>query len=125
MISIKEKRSLPGRIYTFYSETTGEFADNILPAEKELNLKIDAQVMFLKNDTEEKQYFNGKIGTITWLIDDKIKVKCKDDPYEIEVKKYEWQNIRYTLNPDTGEISEEVLGSFIQYPLRLRGNYYS
>ncbi|HSR16746.1 MAG TPA: helix-turn-helix domain-containing protein [Ignavibacteriaceae bacterium] len=118
-INKRKLRSLPGRIYTFYSEITGEFADNILPAEKELNLKIDAQVMFLKNDTEEKQYFNGKIGTITWLSDDKIKVKCKDDPYEIEVKKYEWQNISYTLNPDTGEISEEILGSFIQYPLRL------
>jgi len=118
-INQRKLRSLPGRMYTFSSETTGDFADNILPAEKILNLKMGAQVMFLKNDTEEKRYFNGKIGTITGLSDDKIKIKCKDDPYEIEVKKYEWQNISYKLNPDTREISEEIIGSFIQYPLRL------
>ena len=75
--------------------------------------------MFLRNDIEERKYFNGKIGTITELNDASIKVKCKDDPNEIEVKKSEWENIRYRLDPETREITEEVLGSFIQYPLRL------
>ncbi len=75
--------------------------------------------MFLRNDIEERKYFNGKIGTVTELSDTVIKVKCKDDPDEIEVKKSEWENIRYSLDHETREITEEVLGSFIQYPLRL------
>src|SRR5690606_8779924 len=35
------------------------------------------------------------------------------------VEKYEWQNVRYVLNEQTKEIEEEVLGTFVQYPLKL------
>ncbi len=111
--------TLPGYKHVFYAEVIDEFPENSFPAEKELKLKVGSQVMFLKNDTEGRQYFNGKIGTITELDLDYIKVKCKDNYNEIEVKKSEWQNIRYKINPDTKEITEEVMGSFIQYPLRL------
>ncbi len=110
---------IPSQSHSFYAEIVDEFPEHVLPAEKELKLKVGAQVMFLKNDTEGKQYFNGKIGVITNLDEDFIKVKCKDDYEEIVVKKSEWQNIKYKLNPDTLEIEEEILGSFIQYPLRL------
>ena len=103
----------------FHAEVNGEFPEHTFPAESELILKTGAQVMFLKNDTEGKQYFNGKIGVITYLDKENIKVKCKDDLYEVEVKKCEWQNIRYKMDTETGLINEEVLGTFIQYPLRL------
>jgi hypothetical protein len=76
--------------------------------------------MFIKNDGEKtKRYFNGKIGVITELNDDKIIVQCKDDPGTIEVSKEKWDNIRYTLNKISRQMEEEVLGSFTQYPLRL------
>src|SRR6185295_11156479 len=82
--------------------------------------KAGAQVMFIKNDSDKsKRYFNGKIGTVTTISNDKIMVQCKDDAEEIEVKKETWENIRYTLNKATRQMDEEVLGSFIQYPLRL------
>ena len=48
-----------------------------------------------------------------------IRVKCKGETAEIEVKKHEWKNTNYRLNKDTREITEEELGSFTQYPLRL------
>lgn len=118
-INKRKIENLPSREYTFNAEITGEFPENILPAEKELILKHSAQVMFLKNDTEGKQYFNGKIGTVTEVDWDSIRVRCKDDSDEIVVKKSEWQNIRYKFDPETREIKEEILGSFIQYPLRL------
>ncbi len=105
--------------HIFYSEIEGEFPEHILPAEKELKLKKGAQVMFLKNDTDGKQYFNGKIGTVTQLEESYIRVKCAADIDEIEVRKSEWKNIRYKINPDTKKISEEIVGTFIQYPLRL------
>jgi len=112
-------KNLPSREYIFNAEITGEFPENILPAEKELVLKKGAQVMFLKNDTEGRQYFNGKIGTVIELDWNSIKVYCKEDQKNIIVKKSEWQNIRFKVDPETREIKEEVLGSFIQYPLRL------
>ena len=46
-------------------------------------------------------------------------LKCKGEDYEIEVQKYEWKNMNYSLNPNTRQIEEEELGSFRQYPLRL------
>jgi hypothetical protein len=111
--------NLPSRSYSFNAEITEDFPEHIFPAEKELKLKQGAQVMFLKNDTEGRQYFNGKIGIVTEVDWDSIRVRCKDDNEEIVVKKSEWQNIRYKVDPDTREITEEVLGKFIQYPLRL------
>ncbi|HLF45687.1 MAG TPA: helix-turn-helix domain-containing protein [Chitinophagaceae bacterium] len=83
--------------------------------------------MFIKNDSEKaKRYFNGKIGVVTTLDKEKIVVQClpaglagNDDPDAIEVKKEKWENIRYTMNNTTRQLEEEVLGSFVQYPLRL------
>jgi hypothetical protein len=110
---------LRGHSNVFYAEIEGEFPESSFPAEKELRLKTGAQVMFLRNDNEGKLYFNGKIGRITKLDEECIKVKCKDEPYEIEVKKTQWENINYRMDTETHEITEEVLGTFTQYPLRL------
>ena len=118
-INQQRLRNIPGRSHTYRAEIIDEFPENSYPAERDLNLKVGAQVMFLKNDLESRKFFNGKIGTVTELNEDGIKVKCKDDYNEIKVQKSEWQNIRYKADPDTREITEEVLGSFIQYPLRL------
>ena len=118
-INQRKLSGIPEHSNIFYAEVTGEFPEHTFPAEKELRLKTGAQVMFLKNDNEGKQYFNGKIGTITELDEESIKVKCKDDPSEIEVKKSQWENISYKIDLETREITEEVLGTFVQYPLRL------
>ena len=118
-INQKKLNSLSGRLYTFNAEIKDIFPEHNFPAEKALRLKKGAQVMFLKNDTEGKQYFNGKIGIITKIDEESIKVKGKDDFQEITVKKTEWQNVHYKIDADTNEITDEVLGSFFQYPLRL------
>jgi hypothetical protein len=76
--------------------------------------------MFIKNDTEKvKRYFNGKIGVITELDNEKIIVHCKNDQELIEIKKDKWENIRYSVDKTSRQLKEEVLGSFTQYPLRL------
>ncbi len=118
-INKKKLETLKERSKIYYAKINRDFPEHIFPAESELELKVGAQVMFLKNDTEGKQYFNGKIGTVTALNDDGIKVRCKGEHYDIDVKKYEWKNTNYSLNPDTREIVENELGSFEQYPLRL------
>lgn len=113
---------LTGITYSFKAQIDGSFYENAYPADESLQLKIGAQVMFIKNDTEKiRRYFNGKIGIVQEIADDKIWVSCKNDAdgQLIEVKKETWRNIRYSLNNTTNQIDEEELGSFTQYPIRL------
>jgi hypothetical protein len=117
-INLRNLKALPGKEYKFKAKVGGSFSEKNYPADQELVLKKGTRVMFLKNN-QEKNYYNGKIGTVTFVDNDKIKVKCEDDNVEIEVGLEGWNNISYKLNRDTKHIDEEVLGTFSQYPLRL------
>ncbi|MEO6305520.1 MAG: helix-turn-helix domain-containing protein [Bacteroidia bacterium] len=110
--------ALNDKTYTFKSKTEGIFNEKNYPADEALNLKKGTRVMFLKNNTE-KNYYNGKIGVVTYLSDSVIKIKCEEDHAEIEVNKEAWTNVSYKLNKETKVIEEEILGTFSQYPLRL------
>jgi hypothetical protein len=104
----------------FTAEVDGEFPEYSYPTERELELKVGAQVMFVKNDASaDKRYYNGKIGKITNIEGHIIEVECLGDDLPIEVGKAEWQNAKYTLNETTQEIDEEVIGTFTQFPLKL------
>lgn len=111
--------SLKGKRYTYEAEITGTFPESSYPAEKTLELKKGSQVMFLKNDTQGARYYNGKLGIITSLDDDHIKVRGLDDDTEVEVTPDIWTNARYVIDKETKEIREEIDGEFRQYPLRL------
>ena len=111
---------LEGNRLTFYPEIIGDFPEKIFPVDERLHLKIGAQVMFVKNDLAfEKSYFNGKMGTIKSISENEIMVHFPEENKTIEVERYEWQNIRYKVNPNTKEIEEEVLGTFVHYPIKL------
>jgi hypothetical protein len=108
--------------YKFTAVVEGEFPESSYPNEFDLELKQDAQVMFVKNDVgeiNERKYYNGKIGRIVDLSEDSVVVRCKGDEEDIEVKKYVWNNYHYSINHTTNEIEEQVLGTFEQYPLKL------
>lgn len=111
---------LEGKTYSYKAEIVDDFPDKIYPIEEKLELKIGAQVMFIKNDLSfEKKFFNGKMGIIESLSEREIWVHFPDEKKSIEVEKYEWQNIKYTVNENTKEIEEEVLGTFTHYPIKL------
>jgi len=119
-INAEELVKLKGKIYRFGAEIKGDFPEKSYPTEKQLELKIDAKVMFIKNDTETpRRFFNGKIGIIQSIDDDIITIKCPDDDFVIELGKMMWENIRYSTNESTKQIEENMLGTFVQYPLRL------
>lgn len=106
------------RKYT--AEVTGNFPEYLYPIDETLELKIGAQVMFVKNDpSPEKAFYNGKMGRVTALDRDEIKVTFPKEKKTITVELYEWENIRYSYNETTAEMEEETLGTFVQYPLRL------
>lgn len=111
---------LKGELITYKPDIVGDFPEKIFPIEEQLKLKVGAQVMFVKNDTSmDKSYFNGKMGIIKSLSSQEILVHFPEEDKTIEVEKYEWQNIRYKVDQATKEIEEEVLGTFVHYPIKL------
>lgn len=116
-INYRELHKLMASSNTYEARIEGEFPENNYPAEGSLLLKEGAQVMFLKNDSIQKRYFNGKIGVIKKLLEDEIIVSC--DGSEINVSRETWENSRYILNRNDGKLEQERLGSFTQFPLRL------
>ncbi len=97
----------------------GDFPQNLYPVLPKLELKVGAQIMFIKNDSEGKAYFNGKLATVRELTEEKIIVTMGDDRAPYTLKKETWENKKYTVNPVTRELDEEVLGTFEQYPIKL------
>ncbi len=117
-INQEKMSALKTRLHTFYAEIEGNFPENTLPAEKVLQLKEGAQVMFLRNDSREGRYYNGMIATVTSLdYDDGITVTDENGD-EITVPLEKWENIKYEIDKETKEITPVVDGTFTQYPLR-------
>ena len=111
---------LSTKVHSFECRVQGEFPEYAYPADELLQLKVGAQVMFLKNDsTGEQRYFNGKIGKVVQIDDDKIEVQCKNDAEPIIVGRDVWENTKYSLNEQTSEIEEDTVGQFVQFPLKL------
>jgi hypothetical protein len=119
-INQEELSKLRGPSRSFEASVTGEFNDKAYPAEKTLTLKEGAQIMLIKNDKGEvRRYFNGKIGTIKRMTDDRLTIEFPDEPDELVLEKETWKNIRYAYNREKDQIEEEEMGSFRQYPIRL------
>ncbi len=120
LINSRELEKLPGKIYNFQGVVDGDFPDYTLPTDLSLQLKKGTQVMFIKNDLNEpRRYFNGKIGIVSEMTDHSIHINLPESNETVALIKETWRNIRYRLNGDTGEIEEEELGTFVQYPIRL------
>jgi hypothetical protein len=117
-INLAALNALPDKEYKFKCKVDGLFSEKNYPAEEELVLKKGTRVMFLKNNNE-KNYYNGKTGVVSYIDKEKIKVKCEEDKQEIEVQKEAWSNVSYKIDKTTKHIDEEILGTFNQYPLRL------
>jgi len=117
-INNRQLANLSGKEYVFKGEISGEFPDYSLPTDMQLRLKENAQIMFIKNDPNGN-YYNGKIATVSRIIDNQIYVYLPEKNSEILVQRESWKNIKYTLNKESGEVLEEELGSFMQYPLSL------
>jgi ATP-dependent exoDNAse (exonuclease V) alpha subunit len=106
-------------VKTYEAKLFGDFKENQFPNEQFLELKVGAQVMFIRNDiTGEKKYFNGKLGEISALDDNEIKVVLNGSEREITVKREVWEQKKYFLDTEKN-IKEEVLGSFEQFPIKL------
>ena len=119
-VNDNELASLPGQTYSFRAEIDGTFPEYLYPADEVLTIKAGAQIMFLKNDpSSEKRYYNGMIGEVAAVNDAGMIVRGKDNGNEFQLLPEEWGNYKYVLNEETKEITEEIEGTFRQYPIRL------
>lgn len=117
-INEQKLKEIKSKTLTFEAEINGIFPENAYPTKEVLELKVGAQVMFVKNDpSPAKEYYNGRIGKIiSYNKDEGLVVQCDNDI--INVTPVQWQNFEYTLNEKTNEIEEKEIGSFTQIPLR-------
>lgn len=119
-INSRALEALDAKSQTYKAIVQGDFPPHMFPLEETLELKPGAQVMFVKNDLSyEKLFYNGKIGRVESVTKEEIFVHFPEENKTIEVQPYEWENIRYTVDDATGEITDEVLGTFVHYPLKL------
>jgi ATP-dependent DNA helicase PIF1 len=113
---------LQTKVFTYRASVGGEFNPALFPTELDLELRIGAQVMFVKNDPQ-KQFVNGSIGKIMELTQDSVKVALQNEDGStklIDVAKLEWEILKYsTKEDDISAIESNVVGTFKQYPLKL------
>jgi GTPase SAR1 family protein len=101
------------------SKEFGEFKENDLPALRELRIKKDARVMFVKNDSDGR-WVNGTVGVISECLDKNKKcIKVKIDGVTHRVEREEWKKVKFRYDEDSDEVLEEVVSSFKQFPIKL------
>ena len=94
-INEKKLAELPGDSTIFTGEIKGEFPENSLPTQMELEVKPGAQIIFIKNDYE-RRWVNGTIGTIAGIDEDETLYVITEDGKEVDVKKDSWR--KHTLS---------------------------
>lgn len=104
----------------FYGIINGEFPQSSLPTPIELELKLGAQILFVKNDIK-KRWVNGTLGTVIGLdsADDGYILIRTENGDDVEVEQEIWSNVKYTFNAKEKKIEEDEIGTYRQFPLRL------
>jgi hypothetical protein len=111
---------LPGPEHVFAATFSGKaFDGENLPAEAELKLRPGAQVLFVKNDAQDR-WVNGTFGRVVTLAKDvvEVEVALNGFAHTYRVEPETWESRKYTFDPKTEKITSEVVGKFTQYPLR-------
>lgn len=110
---------LPGESASFNADVTGIFEERTYPIDKTITLKLGTQIMFIKNDKgEQRRYFNGKIGKVTKLQDDKVWVAFGEEE-EFVIEQESWTNVEYQYDATEEKVKEVIIGEFKQLPIRL------
>jgi ATP-dependent DNA helicase PIF1 len=116
-INAEALKRLPGKVRTANAEVSGDFGGRNYPAEEALELKVGAQVMFLRNDSEQR-WVNGTVGVVS-KISTSGSVWVEVDGEVHEVDPVSWEKHRYSYSADDKKLTKDVIGEFTQFPLRL------
>ena len=119
-INTRKLNELEGEAEVFQGIVQGEFPESNLPTPQELQLKVGAQVLFVRNDAEYR-WVNGTLGTVIGFDEEEHEriFVVTEDGRELDVERAIWSNIRYTFNDKEKKIEEQELGTYTQFPLRM------
>ena len=118
-INTQHLEELPGDPVVYNGTVNGDFPESMMPTPIQLELKVGAQVIFIKNDMDHR-WVNGTLGIIIGLDEDGSRIYIrKESGEEVDVERDRWSNVRYTFNEVEKRIEEEEIGSYIQFPVRL------
>lgn len=119
-INTRKLNELEGEAEVFQGIVQGEFPESNLPTPQELQLKVGAQVLFVRNDAEHR-WVNGTLGTVIGFDEEEHEriFVVTEDGRELDVERAIWSNIRYTFNDKEKKIEEQELGTYTQFPLRM------
>lgn len=115
-INRSQLEKLKTKEHTFSASIIGKFPEGSFPTDRELKLKVGAQIMMLVNDPK-KRWVNGTMAKLKKITDDELTVEI--DGLAYPVQRYEWNNIEYTVDRRTGEYADKVVGTFEQFPVAL------
>ena len=125
-INHKHLNALSDSSHHFKAGITGDFDKNIFPNHQDLELKKNAQVMLLNNDSKQR-WINGSVGTIECFKKgdtpekDEIYVRLRKDNGKsfVQVERFTWEVFRFVFSEEKQAIVSKLIGSFTQFPLRL------
>ena len=118
-INQKELRNLDTPSHFLEARLEGEFPESMYPVLQKIELKEGAQIMFVRNDSEEKKYFNGKLATVKQFSGTDVWVEMAETHTRYLLKRQRWENKKYTVSEGTRDLKEDVIGAFEQYPIKL------
>ena len=116
-INQREMAALSADTFMFDAKVTGTFPEDAFPTSRQLEIKKGAQVMFVKNDPDNR-FINGTLGEVEEVSDDSIRVRLSGKDNIVKVEPTAWENIRYHMNEETHQIESTKIGSFMQYPIK-------
>ncbi len=114
----RELRNLTAKSHFFDAHIEGDFPESMYPVQLRLELKVDAQIMFTRNDNDGKMYFNGKLATVKEISGDEVWVELAESHLRYPLKRERWENKKYTVR-EGSDLQEDVIGAFEQYPIKL------
>ena len=117
MLNQKKLMNLRTPSFSFAAKVEGKFHPRLFPAPASLVLKEGAQVMMVKNDLHGL-WVNGSIGVIEKLSERKISVRFQDGQVH-DVDPVSWENKVYAWDRSEKKITFDIVGTFVQYPIRL------
>lgn len=103
--------------YTFEANITGEFKEDKFPTSRKLELKKNAQVILIKNDSSGR-WVNGTIAKIDFISKDFIEIRLQNGMVH-KLDKVTWENRKYKYDRDKKKIVSEAIGTFSQFPVKL------
>lgn len=115
-INARQMEMNPNPEKVFQGTVEGEFPERSLPTELNLAVKKDEQVILLKND-KDRRWVNGTLARVDAIEENTIRIRLEDGSVHA-LEREVWENIRYTFDEKENKVLEEIIGRFIQFPLK-------